>query len=154
MKVRTVADDVFRGPPTERQARAWAALQEHRSVPKAAAAMGVEPANLREACRTYMRKTGMEGPLPFVGKYTRKPGRCPQHDATIARLQQERDDAVAQADALRDLIADLERQAHPWVEVHRKLDALLKRPAGVTTITHRRVADGGVGGKRERKGAA
>lgn len=63
-------------------------------------------------------------------------------------------DLTAEVERLREENDALREAAHPWVAVHAKLDALLKRPAGVTPITHRRIKDGGVGGKRERRGVA
>lgn len=64
---------------------------------------------------------------------------------------------------VRSLSAEVERlsqenealrlAAQPWVAVHAKLDALLKRPTGIPVVTHRRIADGGVGGRRERRSA-
>lgn len=77
-----------------------------------------------------------------------------ERDAVLATLAAERDVHADELLRLHERIGILEQQAHPWVAVHAKLDALLKRPAGVTPITHRRVKDGGIGGKRERKGAA
>lgn len=141
------------GIPSARQQRAWDALHEHRSIPKAAAAIGVEPSNLREACRTYMLKVGIPGPMPYVGGYTRKQGICPQHDSTIARLQRERDDALAEAETLRALVADLQALAHPWVAVHARLERIERAVTRPVAITHRRVADGGVGGRKERRAA-
>lgn len=66
-----------------------------------------------------------------------------------AELEQQR----AVNEALLARIAELEIAAHPWVAVHAKLDALLARPSGATVITHRRQADGGVGGRKERRAA-
>lgn len=77
-----------------------------------------------------------------------------ERDALRAQLEAERLDREQELVRLTKRIADLAEQAHPWVAVHAKLDALLKRPAGITPITHRRVKDGGVGGKRERRGVA
>lgn len=83
----------------------------------------------------------------------------------LAVVTRERDEARAALAAARETheaalfdllerIEELTAQAHPWVSVHAKLDALLKRPAGVTPITHRRIKDGGTGGKFERKAIA
>lgn len=141
---------------TAHQRRCWEALQTYREVRAAAASVGVSNYALRDACEAYMRHMGMDGPMPFVRFYrTRQLGAdLIEANRRIAQLEAERDTLVQQLDAARETIADLQQQAHPWVAIHAKLDALLKRPAGVTPITHRRKADGGVGGKRERKGVA
>lgn len=138
---------------TERQRTCWEALNRHRSVRSAADALGMSPFSLRDACEAYMRHMGMEGPLPFTRVYRSRLAGQELADAhrRITQLEAERDSLAQQLDAARETIATLQLQAHPWVAVHQKLDALLKRPAGVTAITHRRVKDGGIGGKRERK---
>lgn len=151
MRFDGVARDVLDRTPTEREHRAWEALHEHKGVANAARALGLDPANVRGACREYMRKMGIEGPMPFVGTYTRRAGICPQHDRTIATLTEDNVRLERENAALLERIAALTIEAHPWTAVHAKLDALLKRPAGVTPITHRRIADGGTGGKKERR---
>lgn len=154
-------------PVTDRQRRCWEALNRYRSVRAAADALGMSGFSLRDACEGYMRNMGMEGPLPFTKVYrSRLTGQeLAEAHRRIDQLTIERDEALAALDAeradreqelvrLTRRIADLAEQAHPFVALHAKLDALLARPAGVTPITHRRIKDGGVGGKRERRGVA
>lgn len=149
---------------TERQRRCWEALNRYRSVRAAADALGMSGFSLRDACEAYMRHMGMDGPLPFTKVYRSRATGQELADAhrRIEQLTIERDEALAALDAEREdrerellrltqRIADLAEQAHPWVEVHAKLDRLLARPAVVAAPTHRRIKDGGVGGKRERR---
>ena len=72
-------------------------------------------------------------------------------EARAALVAEQRANEAAVSDLL-ERIAELTAEAHPWVSVHAKLDAILARPFGAPVVTHRRRADGGVGGKRERRG--
>lgn len=143
--------------PTEIQQRCWDALHEHRSVSAAARALGMTSWAVRGACQAYMVNLGMEGPLPFTKVYAQKAEShlVRQLRDRIAELEDqleaERLDREQELLRLTGRIADLTELAHPWVAVHQKLDKLLARPAGVAVVTHRRQADGGVGGKRERR---
>lgn len=74
--------------------------------------------------------------------------------AEVAGLERQLEGQQAANTALLARIAELELLAHPWAAIHAKLDQLLARPIGPAMPTHRRIADGGVGGKRERKGRA
>lgn len=132
-------------PVTAHEQRCWDALHEHRGTAAAARALGVTAPAVRQAAQSYMAKHGIDGPIPFT---------IPRN-ATRGR---DLADARAEIEALRARVEKLEAEnarlreaAHPWVAVHAKLDALLNRPQAVPVVTHRRVADGGVGGKRERK---
>jgi hypothetical protein len=131
---------------TPRQQRAWDAIHEHRSYSAAAQALGVETSNVREAVRTYMQKSGIPGPPPFVGTYTRRPGVCPEHDATITRL-------TAQVARLTAALEDAERRAAPWVGVHARLERIEAAVSRPTVVSHRRVADGGRTVRDQRRAA-
>jgi hypothetical protein len=138
---------------TDRQRACWEALNRYRGVRGAADALGVSPFSIRTACESYMRHMGMEGPLPFTKVYRSRLAGQELADAQRRIDQQalELRSLREQLDAAREENARLAALAHPWVAVHAKLDALLARPVGSVAPTHRRIADGGVGGKRERK---
>ena len=55
--------------------------------------------------------------------------------------------------ALRARNAELEAMDRPWVGLHARLDRI-ERLLTPTAITHRRIVDGGTGGKSERKARA
>ncbi len=130
---------------TAHEQRRWDALHEHRGTAAAARALGVTSAAVRAGALAYMAKQGIEGPVPFTipRKAVRSRDLIDAH-AEVERLRARVEELETENEALR-------LAAHPWVAVHAKLDALLKRPVGVTAVTHRRIADGGIGGKRERK---
>ena len=77
----------------------------------------------RSLCRTCIRDRNM----------ARDRGHCLDHHVTIASLRAELAAARQSIRAQRRVIADLQ------AEVARR------------TVTHRRIADGGVGGRRERR---
>jgi len=141
--------------PTEVQQRCWAELHRQRSVSAAARALGMSSWAVRGACQAYMTNMGLEGPLPFTKVYARK------DESNLVRQLRERIAELEAQVAIRDrtiagrdeMIHELRAAAQPWVSVHAKLDALLKRPTGIPVVTHRRIADGGVGGRRERRSA-
>lgn len=142
-------------PITPVQQRCWDALHEHRSVKAAADALGMTTWAVRSACQAYMVNMGMEGPLPFTKVYARKDESLlvRQLRERIAELEEllasEREDREREIVRLTQRMADLAEQAQPWAAVHQKLDRILARPVGAIVPTHRRRADGGVGGKRE-----
>lgn len=144
-------------PPTPHEQRCWDALHEHRSYSAAAQSLGMETSSLRQAVKSYMRKVEHPGPPPFARPYNRKPLEDPVHVALQGRIDSlvatvaERDATI---ERLRDRMADLEAAARPFAELHRKLDVLLARASSPAVVTHRRRADGGTGGKAERKGRA
>jgi len=141
--------------PTAMQQWCWDALHAHQSVKIAAAAIGMDQRNFRDACEGYMRRAGIAGPMPFVRVYRTagsvevEVGRL---RTQVAGLERQLEDQKTVNAALLARIAELELLAHPWVAVHEKLDRILARPAGIPAPTHRRIKDGGVGGKRERRG--
>jgi hypothetical protein len=141
--------------PTPLQQQCWDALHAHQSVKVAAAAIGMDQRNFRDSCEGYMRRAGIPGPMPFVKVYRTagsvdvEVGRL---RAQVAGLEQQLDAQTAANTALQARVVELELLAHPWIAVHAKLDRILARPAGAPVVTHRRQADGGAGGKRERRG--
>lgn len=140
---------------TDHQRRCWDALHRHRNVRAAALELGINGYSLRDACEAYMRHMGLSGPMPFVKEYRQRTDarELVETRASNARLSEENARLRLTIERLEARIVDLEAMAHPWVGVHAKLDALLARP-GPVAVTHRRQADGGVGGKRERRGRA
>lgn len=72
---------------------------------------------------------------------------------TRAHLQLRRDlsDARARIAMLEADNARLRRENQPWVLLHAKLDRVIRNQE--RPITHRRQADGGIGGRRERSAA-
>ena len=155
------------GNPTALQRRAWDLVQQTGSQIEAARLMGQSQGSLQSHMRGYQHAMGLTGPLPGARVYRsgvrRGEGVVGSLRARVAELERERDEARAalvaeqraNEQALHDLlarIADLQEQAHPWVSIHAKLDALMARPSGAPVVTHRRIRDGGVGGKRERRG--
>lgn len=132
-------------PVTAHEQACWDALHEHKSTTKAGMALGKAAAAVRAGVLSYMAKQGITGPIPYT--FPRNASRARDlHEvrAENARLHRR----VAELEAR---VQELEGGPNPWLSVHKKLDALLARPAGVTAITHRRIKDGGVGGKQERK---
>ena len=142
--------------PTALQRQCWEALNTYRSVRAAADALGMYPFAVRDAATRYQQHAGIPGPLPFTKLYRSRIAGQELADARsrIAQLEAERASLVKQLDAARETIADLQQQAHPWVAVHAKLDRLLARPTAIPDVTHRRIADGGIGGRQERRRVA
>lgn len=155
------------GKPTEIQRRTWEVVQETGSQLEACRILGKSQGAIQSALFGYQHAMGLTGKLPGARVYRtgvrRGEGTIGQLRERVAVLERERDAAVATLEAertehrdellgLMKRIAALEEQARPWAAIHAKLDQLLKRPAGPIVPTHRRLSDGGVGGKRERRG--
>lgn len=151
------------GHPTDKQREAWEAVERLGTQLAASRELGIHQGSLQTRMRGYQRAMGITGDLPGLiesaGIAALK--RKPKGEGQVSRLRHELRVALARIEQLEAdnerqaaRIADLEALARPWVDVHRKLDALLARPSGPAVVTHRRIADGGVGGKRERQGKA
>jgi hypothetical protein len=137
--------------PTDHQRRCWDALHEHGGIVPAALAVGISPGSFRLACKSYMTNAGLPGPMPHVKEYSRGPSEMERAGQELARIVAERDATIA---FLRERIDDLEDQAREWAKLHRRLDAIEKAVTRhPVPVSHRRLADGGVGGKRERRAA-
>jgi hypothetical protein len=131
-------------PPTAHEQACWDALHEHRSTARAARALGKSTAAVRVGVLAYMSKKGLDGPIPYT---------IPRNATRAEDLRSARIEAERLRERVRLLEAEnarLRELAHPWVAVHAKLDAILARPSAVA-VTHRRIADGGQGGRAERK---
>lgn len=154
------------GNPTELQVRTWALVQQTGSQIEAARILGCTQGAIQSSMKGYQHAMGLTGPLPGARVYAtgvrRGEGTIGQLKGRIATLEAERDEARAALEAerldrdaevqrLTERIAVLTLAAGPWTEVHRKLDLLIARPTVIAPPTHRRQADGGIGGKRERK---
>lgn len=141
--------------PTQRQREAWEALHRHQNVRSAADALGITPYGVREACEAYMRNAGIDGPMPFVRVYRSRLVGRELEDARreVEAARAERDSLREQLEEARTEIALLRLAAHPWVEVHARLERIERAVSRPTVVTHRRLADGGIGGRRERRAA-
>lgn len=150
---------ILPGQPTEKQREAWEAVERLGSQIAAAKELGISQGGLQSRMRGYQRAMGIVGDLPGmlepVRHYsTRGTGQVAQLRQRVRELEAELGQQQAVNSALLQRIAELELLAHPWAAVHQKLDVILARstaPAVPAVITHRRRADGGVGGKTEAK---
>ena len=155
------------GRPTAKQREAWEAVERTGSQIEAAAAIGISQGAIQTRLRGFQHAMGITGRLPGARVYkngvTRGTGPWAQLRATIARLEAEVERLTGELEAerstfdqdrerLTETIAALTEQAHPWVAVHAKLDAILARPTGVAFAPdHRRVSDGGRTVKDQRR---
>lgn len=137
---------------TAHQRRCWETLHEHRNVRTAAMALGINGFSLRDACEAYMRHMGIEGPLPFVKEYRQRTDarELMEAKATAARLTEENARLRDHIDRMEERMGILTEQARPWVAVHARLERIEQAVTRPREVTHRRIKDGGVGGKRER----
>lgn len=153
------------GEPTEKQRAAWEAVERLGAQIAAAHELGIHQGSLQSRLRGYQRAMGIVDALPGLtdghqahrAMTPRGAGRVSQLRGQLYEAQAEARDLRKRVARLEARIADLEERAAPFAEVHRKLAAIeraiLARPA-VPVITHRRQADGGVGGKMERRRVA
>lgn len=123
-------------------------------------AHGWNQAKVRHRVLSYMRHAGIEGDPPGIVSRTHAARGSLSHSGQGARTEHRilsADLATVRArlaaveadnEELRDRIAELER-------IDRRFDRLesliLARPVVLAAPTHRRQADGGIGGKEERK---
>ncbi len=154
------------GDPTALQREAWETVQRLVTQKAAAEHLGIHQGTLQSRMQGYAHAMGITGPLPGARQYARGKrgtGQIATLRAEIATLQEQLAAANAALEAeqraheaaihgLLERVADLHAQAHPWIAVHAKLDAIMARPFGAPVVTHRRRADGGAGGKREHRG--
>ena len=131
-----------------------------------AQAHGWNQAKVRHRVLSYMRHAGIEGDPPGIVSKDHAQRGSMSHLGGGARsaLTALRDDHAAtrlRLDALedenrllRERLAEVEDIRSSFAALHRKLDALLARQAPTPLVTHRRLADGGVGGRRESRRAA
>lgn len=120
---------------------------------------GWNQAKVRHRVLSYMRHAGIEGDPPGIVSRTHAARGSLSHSGQGARTLHRilaADLAAANARLaaveaentdLRERIADLEAIAARFDRIDAAIAALASRPIGV--VTHRRVKDGGVGGKRE-----
>ena len=156
------------GNPTALQVRTWELVEQTGSQIETARILGTTQGAVQSSMKGYQHAMGLTGPLPGARIYAtgvrRGEGTIGQLKGRIAALEAERDEARAALEAIQqeheaevqrltERIAALALAAGPWTEVHRKLDAILARPTVMAAPTHRRQADGGIGGKRERRRA-
>lgn len=140
------------------------AAGSQRAVAKA---HGWHQAKVKHRVESYMRATGMTGPPPGIistehssraalshsGQGERAAWRRDQ--ARLREAQEALERALAENRRLRDRVADLGGEVARWDALEAKLDTLLARPVGIApVVSHRRQSDGGIGGKRERRGVA
>lgn len=155
------------GRPTAKQREAWAAVERTGSQVEAATAIGISQGAIQTRLRGYQHAMGIKGRLPGARVYkngvTRGTGPWAQLRAMIALLEAEVERLTRELEAerstfdqererLTETIAALTEQAHPWVAVHAKLERIERAVTRTPVpVTHRRQADGGVGGRAERK---
>lgn len=145
--------------PTVKQREAWDAVWRLGSQLAACAELGISQGAIQTRLTGYMRAMGIEGGgTPGASRHPTGTGvvgrlrtTIAERDATIAALESDLATQMAVNTALLDRIAELEISAHPWAAVHEKLDRLMARPVVMAAPTHRRQADGGIGGRQERK---
>lgn len=150
------------GQPTDKQREAWEAVARLGTQLAACREIGIHQGSLQTRMRGYQRAMGLTGDLPgLIDERIAMTQRKPKGEGQVSRLRHELRVALARiaeletANAiLTERVADLDARAHPWTAIHAKLDALLARKPSPAVVTHRRIKDGGVGGKRERKAAA
>ena len=123
-----------------------------------AQAHGWHQAKVRSRVLSWMRHAGIEGPVPGIvsPSHVERGGlsHSGQGDRSAWKRAADRViDLEREVAALRARLALLESEARPFARLEAKLDALLARPA-VTPVTHRRIRDGGVGGRAERRRVA
>lgn len=157
------------GMPTDLQTSTWALVEQTGSQTEAARILGCSQGAVQSSMRGYQHAMGLTGPLPGARVYRtgikRGEGPWATLRGRVTELEAERDTLRAELDAIQqdhdaevqrltERIAALTLAAGPWTDVHRKLDAILARPTVMAAPTHRRQSDGGIGGKRERRGMA
>jgi hypothetical protein len=137
--------------PTATQTAAWEALQEAQSVSGAARLLGKNPEVVRSLIKAYMRNANIDGPVPFARHYRQQrtvelvvADRVATLEAQVARLR-------ARLDLTEQRLAESYRKRFADRDHYEAQLRALRRP---TPITHRRIADGGIGGKAERRNAA
>ena len=137
--------------PTANQTAAWEALHQAQSVSGAARLLDKNPEVTRSLVKAYMRAAGLDGPVPFTREYrSQRPSavvvreRIAKLEAQVARLR-------ARLDQTEQRLAESHRRRFADREQYEAELRALRRPAA---ITHRRIADGGIGGKAERRNAA
>lgn len=130
-----------------------------------ARAHGWHQSKVKHRVESYMAAAGIEGPAPGIispehshratlshsGQGDRTAWRKDQ--ARLREAQEALERSLVENRRLRARVADLEEQVARWDRLEDKLDALLARPSSPTAITNRRIADGGVGGRKERRAA-
>lgn len=138
------------------------AAGSQRAVAKA---HGWHQSKVKHRVESYMAAVGIEGPPPGIVSPEHSHRATLSHSGQGATSEWRRDqarlrDATAALERalvenrrLRERVAELDAEVARWDRLEGKLDALLARPAAIP-VTHRRIADGGVGGRRERRDAA
>ena len=124
-------------PPSIRQQLAWDLQQAGHSRTEIAERLGIGIDGVSRLLTAYRRNIGMQR---TYGKGTY---------ARVTQLEGERDALAAEVARLRSELAPWESLTARLDAIEAKVDRLLARPVGPVTVTHRRVADGGVGGRRE-----
>ena len=139
------------------------AAGSQRAVAKA---HGWAQSKVKHRVESYMRAAGIDGPAPGIispehshratlshsGQGDRTAWRKDQ--ARLREAQEALERALVENRRLRARIDDLEDRVDRWDRLEAKLDALLARPTvGPAVVTHRRVRDGGIGGRKERRAA-
>ena len=129
--------------PTPLQQRAWDMQQAGMSLADIAAAEGITIDGIVVRLRAYRRKTNT--PRSYgTGVAAQKAARLRELERLTVE-QAERIEALTEnAATMRPIHARLAR-------LETMLEQLLARPVGMAVVTNRRQADGGIGGKRERK---
>jgi hypothetical protein len=151
---------VGHGDPTAKQREAWETVERLGSQIAACAELGISQGAIQTRLTGYMRAMGIEGGTPGASRHPTGTGvvgrlraTVAERDATIADLTDQVRIGEDVNRSLLDRIAELEIAAHPWGAIHEKLDRLMARPVVMAAPTHRRQADGGIGGRQERKAA-
>lgn len=119
-----------------------------------AKAWGWTQAKVRHRVNSYMRHAGIEGDPPGIVSPSHRQRGSLSHSGQGDRSAWRR--ATDENRALRDRVAALEAEVAdltarvvPLERIEAKLDQLLARPVTIAAVSHRRKADGGIGGRRE-----
>lgn len=127
-----------------------------------ALAHGWHQAKVRHRVMSYMKHAGIEGDPPGIVSKDHAQRGSMSHlgggdRSALTALRAEHATALLRLEALETENAALRRRLEEsedirasFAALHRKLDRLLARQAPVV-VTHRRQADGGIGGKAERR---
>lgn len=146
-------------PPTPNEGDCYQAVKRLGSFPLAAAELGMGVGSVHSAVRIYMVKTGAPRPTGKPPRGARGTGST----ATRVRRGQLVDGIPERLDAIEAAVADLvlriDRLASEsfvlsgLIEAFTARQPILLMPGQAALLpTHRRIADGGAGGRREARG--
>lgn len=144
-------------PPTANETAAYEAVKRLGSYVAAAAELGKASAAVQSAMRVYIAKTGVEWPIhkraaAGHGQSNRVRERTAAITAIPGRLD-ELEHQVAELVRLSGVILDETQHFGELLAAFTARQPVILAPARDSLQpTHRRIADGGIGGRREARG--